>query len=80
MAFERRSTAKPKRPDVSGIDAAAHAVAQSHQVHNGAFKWPGTAHIEAAVDAYLAKMGLRVVPERRIRKDRRITLERRRQS
>lgn len=28
MAFERRSTAKPKRPDVSGIDAAAHAIAQ----------------------------------------------------
>lgn len=64
--------------DAKAVWAASEAFRTSRQRYHVDAGWPGTAHIEAAIKAFLAVVGSRVVPERRKQtKDRRVTLERR---
>lgn len=46
-----------KRSDVDAIKAACEAFSASHHANNGAPHWPGTKHMEAAIDAYNRRMG-----------------------
>jgi hypothetical protein len=46
------------RKDAEAINAAARAFSRSSEVKTGVARWPGTVHIEAAVDAYLQARGI----------------------
>lgn len=41
-----------KRSDYLAIQTACEAFSASHQSHNGGPYWPGTKHMENAIDAY----------------------------
>lgn len=46
------------RNDSEAINAACRAFERSNEAKTGVSRWPGTAHIEAAVDAYLQARGI----------------------
>lgn len=47
-----------RRSDAEAINAACRAFERSHEAKTGVIRWPGTVHIEAAVDAYLQARGI----------------------
>ncbi len=46
------------RNDSEAINAACRAFERSYESKTGVSHWPGTAHMEAAVDAYLQARGI----------------------
>jgi len=46
------------RNDSEAINAACRAYERSSESKTGVSRWPGTVHIEAAVDAYLQARGI----------------------
>lgn len=46
------------RNDSDAINAACEAYSRSYESHVGPARWPGTKHIEAAIDAYLQARGI----------------------